>query len=264
VHIGVCLKQVPESDKTPKVADDGSGVTFPDDTKWIPNPYDEFALEAALQLKDAKIATKVTVFTVGGADAEARMKDALARGATGAVRLDDAAFAGSDALGTARILAAALEAEGVSLAFCGKQAIDSDQSQVPAMIAEVLGWPQIYVVDSVAVEGETVTATRSMGGGTSHVVQAPLPAIVTCDKGLNDPRFASLKGIMMAKRKKIAVMDAGALGLDGGVGAAEAAVTVTSWSAPPARPAGRIIDGDSPAAKVQELVRLLREEAKVI
>lgn len=264
MHIGVCLKQVPESDKTPKVADDGSGVTFPDDTKWIPNPYDEFALEAALQLKDAKVASKVTVFSVGGADADARIKDGLARGADAAVRLDDASFAGSDALGVARILAAALKSEGVSLVFCGKQAIDSDQSQVPAMVAELLGWPQIYVVDSVAVEGETVTATRSMGGGTSHVVQAPLPAVVTCDKGLNDPRFASLKGIMMAKRKKIAVKDAGALGIDGGVGAGGAAVSVSSWSAPAARPAGRFIEGDSPAAKVQELVRLLREEAKVI
>jgi len=264
VKIGVCLKQVPATDTRIKINGDGSGIET-GDVKWEINTYDEFALEAGLQLKDAKMAKNVVIFTFGGKSCEKSIRDGLARGATGAVRLDDAAFAGSDALGVARALAAALQKEGVDLVLCGKQAVDDDNSQVPAMIAELMGCAQISFISDLEVAGDTVTAHRAMGGGDSHVVRAALPVVLTCDKGLNTPRFASLKGIMMAKRKKIAVYGAADLGLDAGsVGAAGAVVETSAYTLPPARPAGRIIEGDSPEAKVAELVRLLREEAKVI
>jgi len=263
VKIGVLLKQVPASDARIKIADPSSGIDTAD-IKWEINPYDEYALEAALQLKDAKQASSVVILSVGGGDADQRIRDGLARGADAAVRLDDAAFAGSDCLGIARILAAAARAEGVELLLAGKQAIDGDNAQVPGMVAELLEWGNISVVDKLEFADGQVKAWRAAGGGARDVVEAALPLVITCDKGLNEPRYASLKGIMMAKRKKIAVKGAGDLGLDAAtVGAGAALVTEDNWSLPPERPAGRILEGDD-AARVKELVGLLRDEAKVI
>jgi len=267
VKIGVCLKQVPDSETRVKINADGSGIVT-DDIKWIINPYDEFALEASLQLKEQGKADGVVLLTMGGKAAEPRIKDGIARGikvGVEAVRLDDDAFAGSDALGTARILAAAAQKAGCDLVLCGKQAIDDDNAQVPAMIAEFMGCAQVTVVDKIDVEGGTVTANRVMGGGSVDTVQAALPAVVTCEKGLNTPRFASLPGIMKAKRAKIAVWGVADLGLDASqVGSAGALVETGTYTQPPARPEGRIIDGGSPEEKVATLVRLLRDEAKVI
>ena len=264
MNIAVLLKQVPDTDARIKPTADGSGIET-DGIKYITNPYDEFALEAALQFKDAKIAKDVTIVTLGGSGAEKQIKDALARGATAAVRVDDPALAGSDSLGIARALAAAVTKSGATLVLAGKQAIDGDSSQVPAMVAELLGCAQISVVNELSLEGDTITAARVMGGGSVDVITATLPAVVTCEKGLNNPRFASMKGIMMAKRKKIAVWGLADLGLDPSqVGAAGSLVDEDGFSSPPARPGGRILDAGSPEATVAELVKLLREEAKVI
>lgn len=264
MKVGVLLKQVPASDTRIKINGSGTGIET-GDVKWEINPYDEFALEAALQLKDAGTATGVVVISLGGADANARITDALARGATEAVRLDDAAFAGSDGLGKARILAAAAQKAGVGLLLAGKQAIDTDAAQVPAMVAELLGWPQVSVVSKLTVAGGELTAERNAGGGNIEVVACKLPAVVTADKGLNTPRFSSLKGIMAAKKIQTQVWDAAALGLSAGqVGAAGALVVEDALTLPPPRTAGRIIDGPTPEAKAKELVRLLREEAKVV
>lgn len=263
MKIGVCMKQVPASDSRIKIGDPSSGIDT-SEVKWEINPYDEYALEAALRLVDAKVAKEVIVFTVGAKDSEARMREALARGAHRAVRVDDAALSGSDCLGIARALSAAIAAEDVSLVFAGKQAIDGDNAQVPAMVAEMLGWAQATTVTQLELEGESLKVWRSTGGGDRAVLQMSLPAVLTCDKGLNEPRYASLKGIMMAKRKKIAVQDCAALGLDAGtVGAGAALVSESAWSLPPARPAGRMVEGE-PAHIAAELVRLLREEAKVL
>lgn len=263
MKIGVLLKQVPSSDEQIKIADPSAGIAT-GDVKWTINPYDEYAVEAALRLKEAKQATDVVLFTVGGKEVEQRIRDALAMGADSAVRLDDAAFAGSDCLGIARILAAAIKAEGVELVLAGKQAIDGDNAQVPVMVAELLDWAHVSVVTKLEVGDGSLKAWRDSGGGVQDVVEASLPAVITADKGLNEPRYASLKGIMAAKRKKIIVKGAGDIGVDAGtVGAGAALVVEDAWSLPPARPAGRILDGDS-AAAVKELVRVLREEAKVI
>lgn len=263
MKIGVLLKQVPSSDEQIKIADPSAGIAT-GDVKWTINPYDEFAVEEALRLKEAGKASEVVLFTVGGKDVEQRIRDALAMGADRAVRLDDPAFAGSDSLGVARILAAALKAEDISLVFAGKQAIDGDGAQVPVMVAELLGWGHVSVVGKLELGDGSLKAWRASGGGAQDVVEAALPAVITADKGLNEPRYASLKGIMMAKRKKIDVKGAGDLGVDAGtVGAGAALVVEDNWGLPPARPAGRILDGDN-AARVKELVRVLRDEAKVI
>jgi len=263
MKIGVCLKQVPATDTRIRVNPTGTGI-LTDDVKWEINPYDEYALEEAIRLKQAGKGTEVVIFTLGEASSEARIRDGLARGADRAVRLDDAAFAGSDALGRARILAAAIQQEGIGLVLTGRQSIDTDTGTVPGALAELLGWRQASWVDKLVIDGESFTAHRAAGSGTREVVTGRLPAVVTCDKGLNEPRYATLPGIMAAKKKAIVVKNADALGLAAGsVGAAAALVVEEAMALPPARPAGRILSGDA-ATVAAELVRLLREEAKVI
>lgn len=262
MKIGVLLKQVPASDTRVKIDSPTAGISTAD-VKWEINAYDEFALEEGLKLRDAGKATEVIVFTLGGADAEQRIRDALARGADRAVRLDDPSFAGSDSLGVARALAAAAKAEGVELILAGKQAIDDDNGQVPAMVAEILDWPQALVVDKLEIDNGRFKAWRVSGGGVRDVLEGPLPAVIAATKGLNEPRYASLKGIMAAKRKGLTVVNASALGVGGAVGASASVVTTTNFSLPADRPKGRILTGDNPTV-VAELVRLLREEAKVI
>jgi len=222
-------------------------------------------LEAALLLKEASKASEVVILTVGGADSDQRIKDGLARGADSAVRLDDPSFAGSDSLGIARILAAGIKKAECGLVLCGKQAVDGDSSQVPAMMAEFLDWAQVTNISNLEVEGDMATTHRAAGAGNKAVIQTSLPAILSCDKGLNTPRFASLRGIKMAKRKKIDVWGAGDLGLDASqVGAGAAMMVEEGMTLPPERPAGRMIEGGSIGEKVNQLVQLLREEAKVL
>lgn len=258
MKIGVCLKQVPATDSPLKVKDAVTGVDLAG-VKMQINPYDEFALEEALKLKDAKVATSVTVYTVGGADADARLKDAVARGADTVVRIDG--LADADSLGLARALAAAAKADGVGLLLCGKQAIDSDNAQVPAMIAELLGWAQATECDKLELSGGAFKAWVAAGGGARDVLAGSLPAVVSTDKGINSPRSPSIRGVMASKKAKIDVRDLGALGLSAGDVAAK--VSLSAWGAPAPRPAGRILQG-SAAAVAKELVGLLRSEAKVI
>lgn len=264
MNIGVCLKVVPASDTAIKVAGPDTGIDNGAVNSWVINPYDEFALEEAVLLKESNKASNVTVFTIGDKKIEKQMREALAKGADAAVRLEDGAFEGSDSLGIARILAAAAKAEGVDLLFFGKQAIDGDNAQVPAMVAELMGWPQVLVVDKLEVDGGSLKAWRDAGSGSKEVVESPIPAVISTDKGLNEPRYSNLRAIMMAKRKKIAVKGAGDLGLEAGqVGASGAHVKLSNWGMPPARPAGRMLDGE-PSQQVKELVSLLRNEAKVL
>ena len=148
--------------------------------------------------------------------------------------------------------------------LAGRQSIDGDSSQVPAMMAEILGWPSVCEVTDLEVSPGKVKAWRQVGGGKREVVELPTPCVITTDKGLNTPRYPTLPGIMMAKRKPIEVLDAAALGLDpGSVGAAAAHVSIGNWSPPPERPPGRMLEGDT-ASVVSELITLLRDEAKVL
>lgn len=269
MKVGVCLKQVPATDTRIRINAAANGI-MTDDVKWEINPYDEFALEEAIRQKAAGKVKEIIIFTIGDAGAEARIRDGLARGADRGVRLDDALFAGSDAAGKARILAAALKAEGVELALLGRQGVDTDSSAVGPMLAELLGWRQAGWVDKLVIEpggekgGGNFTADRAAGGGVRERVRGALPAVISCDKGLNEPRFPTLPGIMAAKKKPIAVKGAAALGLDASsVGAGAALAVEGGYTLPPARPAGRILKGDS-ASVVKELVKLLRDEAKVL
>ena len=261
---GVLFKQVPSTETRVRINATGTGIAE-DDVKWEINPYDEFALEEALKLFDAKKAAEVVIFCLGPANAEPRIREGLARGAGRAVWLKDPAYAGGDSLACARALAAAVKAEGIDLLLAGKVAVDDDNAQVPAMVAELLGWAQVTFAGKLEIDGNGFKATRDIGRGARAVVEGTLPAVITCDKGMNTPRYTSLPGIMKARTKPLVAKAPADLGLDPTtLGKAGSQVVDTDWALPPARPAGRILKGDTPEAVVKELVRLLRDEAKVL
>jgi electron transfer flavoprotein beta subunit len=178
--------------------------------------------------------------------------------------LRDPAFAGSDALGTATVLAAALRPFSPDLILCGKLSIDSENSAVGIMVAELLDLPHVSVASSLELDGETrLEVKREIEGGLEEVV-VDLPAVITTNKGLNEPRYASLKGIMMAKKKPMEVLDASALELSASeVGTAGACTETVAMEPPAERSAGRILHGD-PASIVDQLIRYLKDEAKVL
>ncbi len=247
----VCIKRVPDTEARLRVAGDGKSI----DTaglKYIISPYDEYALETALRQKEAggAGAGEVVVVSVGDASAGEQLRSALAMGADGAVLLKG--VVGMDGLATAKALAAELKAAGADLVLCGMKAADDDQQEVGPMLAELLDWPCVTAAGEIALEGSVVVCHREIEGGT-EVVEAPLPAVVTITKGKYEPRYPSLKGIMAAKKKpleeKPAALPAGR-------------IEVQAMMPPPDRPAGRIV-GQGPDA-VPELVRLLKEQAKVL
>jgi electron transfer flavoprotein beta subunit len=245
---------VPATDTRVKI--DASGRKLdPAGVSMVINPYDEFALEEALKLREAAGAGEVVLVTVGPQSFSATIRNGLAMGADSAVLLQ--ADGELDALQVARALAAEIGGKGYDLVLCGKQAVDDDASAVASMLGELLSLPCATVVaqltlDGPVAPGTTAHAHREIEGGIEEVAFT-LPAVVAAQKGLNEPRYPSLKGIMAAKKKTIEERPAQS---------GDAVLEVTALSLPPARSSGRII-GEGVAA-VPELVRVLREEAKVI
>lgn len=256
MNIVACVKQVPDTEAQIKVKPDGSGIEE-GGIKWVMNPYDEFGVEEALRLKE-KTGGEVTVVSVGPARAMETIRTALAMGADKGIHVCDPALDGADGYATGSALAAAIKEIPHDIIFCGQRAIDDDSAQVGAILAELLGIPQITVVTKFELTDGAVKVIRPIEGA-QLLIECPLPALVTAQKGLNEPRYASLPGIMKAKKKPVDVKDAAALGVS-----AESKAKVARFVPPPARAAGKIISGDDPAAKAAELARALREEAKVI
>src|SRR5918994_1564993 len=225
MKILVAIKQVPDTATQVKIAGDAKSIETAGIT-WIVSPYDEFAVEEALRIKEKRGQGEVL----------------------------------ADTLATARALAAVIKQEQPGLVLVGRQAIDDDMGAVGAQLAEVLDWPCAYWImeDTIDADGKTVKAARQVEGGL-EVFDIGLPAVLAAQKGLNEPRYPTLKGIMGAKKKEIKDMKAGDLGLS-----AEAPqLSITKLEALPPRAAGRVIPGDV-ATAVKELVRSLREEAKAI
>jgi electron transfer flavoprotein beta subunit len=249
VKIAVCIKRVPDTESRIRVADGGKGID-PSGIKYIISPYDEFALETALRLKEAQGSGEVVAITVGDASSGEQLRSALALGADSAVLLKGQPSL--DGLATARALAAELKEQAADLVLLGMKAVDGDQQQVGPMLAELLDAPCITVVAQLEASDGKVVAHREIEGG-AEVVEAPLPAVVSITKGDFEPRYPSLKGIMAAKKKPLAEKDA-QLG--------ESRIEIRELAPPPERPAGRIV-GEGVDA-VPELIRVLREEAKVL
>lgn len=262
MDIVVLVKQVPDTESLVQIAGDGVSIKK-DDIKWIMNPYDELAVEEALRIKEAKGGT-VTVLSVGAQKAQETIRTALAMGADKGLLVNDPAAEGGDALATARILAAAVKILPFDLIIAGQRAVDEDNYQVGAAVAEFLGIPHVSLVSKVELLEGRIRCQRSVDGG-AVTVEAPLPALFTTQRGLNEPRYASLPGIMKAKKKPLEVKTVAALGLDPArVGAAGRKVVVKALRLPPERKAVRMIAGETPAAMAAELVRVLHEEARLI
>jgi electron transfer flavoprotein beta subunit len=266
VKIVVCVKQVPATDSKLQIAGAGADIERAN-LSYVVNPYDEFALEEALQTKQ-RLGGEVTVLSLrphASQKAEEALRTCLAMGADKAVLLADPAFEGGDSLATATALAAALEKLSFDLILCGKQAVDDDAGAVGIQIAELLGIPHVAVVNKVELnfEARKLVAHRQIEGGL-EIVEAPLPVLITCQKGLNEPRYPSLPGIMKAKQKPLEIWSRETLRVaQDNIGGSGAATRLVRLEPPPARPAGRVLTGDA-ATSIQELVRLLHEEAKVI
>jgi electron transfer flavoprotein beta subunit len=259
MKIVVCMKQVPDTETRVRIAPEGNAISETD-VNWIVSPYDEFAIEEALRIKEAK-GGEVVLVTVGPDRAQSALRTGLAMGADSAVHVKDAALDAADALGTARALAAAIKTLApFDLVLCGQQGVGGDNSQIPGLLGELLDLPQVTVAVKIEVQDGKAVVEREIEGGR-ETWETSLPAVVSAQKGLNEPRYASLKGIMAAKKKSVQTVEAAGLGLD--AAAIAPRVKVVSMELPPARAAVRMIEGD-PETQAQELIRLLHEEAKVI
>lgn len=256
MKIGVLLKQVPDTETKIRLKADGSGIEE-GEIKWVINPYDEYAVEEGLRAKE-KRGGEVVVVTAGPARAAEAMRQAMAMGADRGIRID--ADCPLDPSTTARALAKACESEKFDVILAGKQAVDDDCGQVHIGVAEMLSLPHVTPVEkcTIADDGTRAALQRPVAGGTKEIVETALPAVIGCEKGLNEPRYASLPGIMKARSKPIAELKASALLVGEGV-----KIKATAYALPPERQAGKVIPGE-PEQAAAELVRLLREEAKVI
>jgi electron transfer flavoprotein beta subunit len=255
----VCISHVPDTETRIKIGADKQRI---DETgvKFIVSPYDEYALEEAIRTKDAK-GGDVTVLTFGPDRAAQGLRECLARGATKAIHIKGE-VADADSLGIAKVLAAAIKAVPHDLVFFGKQGVGTDNGLVGPMVAELLGYPQINVVTHLEIGDGKVTAHREIEGA-EEIIEAPTPAVITAQKGLNEPRYASLKGIMAAKKVPVDTKSVSDLGLSDSDIFKQRVVTV-SIDLPPEKSGGRKIDGADPAAAAKEILKYIRDEAKVL
>jgi len=252
MRILVTLKRVPDPDTRIRIRADGSGIET-DGVTFVANPFDEIALEEALRLREAgHPVEEIVVVSLGGEEVSEQLRRGLAMGADRGIRID--ASAELDPLAIAKALAALVRREQPDLVFMGKQAIDDDSNQVGQMLAGLLGWPQATFVSRVELldGGARIRAARETDAGLEGVI-VRLPAVLTSDLRLNEPRYVALPGILRARNKPQTEVTLAELGV-----AAESRVTLVSLAPPPRRQAGARV------ADVPELVRRLREEAKVL
>ena len=245
----VCIKQVPDTETRVKVGPDGRSLD-PAGVTWVLNPYDEFAVEEALRIREKQGAGEVVARPLGGAGVQTTLRNALALGADRAIHLR--ADAAPDPIAVARALAAAIRGLSADLVWFGKQAVDDDQAQMGPMVAELLELPCATAIGKLELQDGRAKVEREIEGGC-EVVEVVLPAVLTAEKGLNEPRYASLKGIMAAKKKPIEEKPA-ELG--------EPRLERVALELPAGRKAGRVVGQG--VEGVAELVRLLREEAKAL
>ena len=248
MKILVTLKQVPDTETKIKVAADGRSLD-PADVKWITSPYDEYALEEAIRIKERQGA-EVIALSVGGDAVKDVLKNALALGADSAVLLKGEGQ--RDAFAVAQMIAAYAKDKGFDLILCGNMGIGGDNAAMGPMLAELLDVAQANVVVKLELGEGTFRAEREIEGG-SEIVEGSLPAVISAQKGLNEPRYASLKGIMAAKKKTIEEIEAAPV---------TAGAQISALTLPPQRPAGRKLEGD-PAAQANSLLQALKDEAKV-
>ncbi len=262
MNIVVCVKQVPDTETKIRVKD---GRVDHSETKYVVNPYDEYAIEEGLRIKERTGEGTITLVSMGPERAKDALKSGLAVGAEEAIHLVDEAFEGSDPYATALVLSKALQKLDYDIIFCGKQGVDEDHAQVGIILAELLDIPHVSVVTKLEIsdDGKSILAHREVEGG-HEVVEAPLPAVITAQKGLNEPRYASIKGIMAVKKKVIPEWNAQEIGVEAtSVGLDAAKVSFVEVSLPPERESGQVFAED-PVQDAIKVAHLLRDEAKIL
>lgn len=279
MRIAVCLKQVPDTEARLRVADDGRWIDEQDLAFGI-NESDEYALEEALTLAE-RTEGEVTVFCVGPERVRDALRKALALGAARAVHLNDEAFAGGDAAANARALAAAIRRDSFDLVLTGSQSDDTGFAATGSMLAGELGWPHAWLVMGIELEEGAAAprvasseprasarlaarVTREMESGKNEIFRLPLPAVLQVQAGINHPRYASLKGIMQAKKKPIEALDLAAVGLAvDAVGRAGSPTEIVRVAFPESGEGAQMLEGDA-ATVAQTLVEKLSREAGVL
>lgn len=262
MNIFVCVKQVPDTET--KITPNGGGTFIETSSiKWIMNPYDEFAVEQALLLKAANAGATVTVLRVGSVKDTEALRTAMAMGADESFLVESED--NLDSYMIAKALKGAIDKSGKTpdIIFTGKQAIDDDCLQVPQLLAQMLNIPSVSVVVGFESNGGTTSLKREIEGGSLEVYEVSGPCLVSCNKGLNTPRYASLPGIMKAKKKPLTQLSLG----DVGVSDSDRRVHYSGFQLPPEKPPGKKFDAMDEAAQaniVKDVVQLLRNEAKVI
>ena len=254
----VCVKQVPDSTVRVKVGTDKKAIAT-EGVTWAISPYDEYAVEMALERKDADPSTTVSVVTLGSARARDALRQALAMGCDDATLVTGADAETLGGIAVARALAKVVEEAKPDLVLCGKQASDDDQGFVGPALAEALGWPHVAIVTKFApADGGTEIWKETEGG--HEVWKAKGPVVLTVQKSEKEPRYPSLPGIMKAKKKEIPEKDVASLGAD----LEGPRLEIVEMEPPPSRKAGKVMKDGDPKAIAAELASLLRSEAKVV
>lgn len=263
MKIMVLVKQTPDTETKILLNGDKTQVDA-SDTKYIINPYDEFAVEEALKIKANNGDGEVIIASFGPVAAKERIIKALAMGADRGLLISNEGLENADSLVVAEVLATAAKKEGVDLVLCGKQGIDDDNMHIPTMVAEKLGWPHVNVVTKVDLNGKQAKVEREVEGGQVEVYDVTLPCVLGAHKSLNSPRYASLPGIMKAKKKPFDQKTPSDIGLNGSDLAQKQKVVVESYEYPSEKPQGKLFKDEAVEVMVEKVVKLLREEAKVL
>ncbi len=262
MNIFVCIKQVPDTETKINPNNDKSYIEKTS-IKWIVNPYDEFAIEQALLVKNEINESNVTAIRVGSEKDVEALRTAMAMGVDESILVE--AEDNIDSYTTAKAIVKAIEKIGKKpdIIFAGKQAIDDDCSQVPQLIAQILNIPSVSVVVDFSINGEEIVLKREIEGGTLEVYKVKAPIVISCNKGLNTPRYASLPGIMKAKKKPLTKYSIDELGITKD----DQKIKNYSFQLPPEKPAGKKFDATDESKQeevVKEVINLLRNEAKII
>ena len=264
MKIAVCIKQVPDTEARLRLNKQGTWIEE-EDLPFVINESDECALEEALQIRE-KNGGEVVVFSLGPERVREALRKALALGADRAAHLHDSAFTAGDPVATARALAAAIGKEPFDLVLTGSQSDDLGWGVTASLVAARLGLPHAWLVMGIEVEngGGSARVVREMEAGKNEIFRLRLPAVLEVQAGINHPRYASLKGIMQAKRKEIASLSRAEIGLaEGEAGAAGSRVEILGVDFPRAGAGAKILEGDA-ATTATQLVELLRAEARVL
>jgi electron transfer flavoprotein beta subunit len=262
MRIIVCIKQTPDTEAQVRISENGKALLL-QEAKNILNPYDEFAIEEALRIKE-KTGGDVLLACFGPESAKEQLLRGLAMGADRGILISSAPFPHITSLLTATILARLVEGEQGDLVLCGKQGIDEDNMQVGVMLAELLTWPHVNAVTQLALTGTTAHVEREAEGGQTEVYRVELPAVFGAHKSLNTPRYASLPGIMKAKKKPLDTKTISDLGLEEAHLQSLVQTVVVNYEYPPKKPEGKMFKGSSTESMVTEVLELLRTEAKII